>query len=310
MNNRLYNDYGSWIRTVFPYRVQKISVDAGFTCPNRDGSLGTGGCAFCDNSTFSPAYCHGRRSVAEQIEAGKAFFARKYPGMRYLAYFQAHTNTYAPSVDALKRLYDEALGADGVVGLVIATRPDCVWPGLLDYLGRLASQTFVTVEYGIESANDLTLRAMGRGHDFECSRRAVEQTAARGIFTCGHIILGLPGEDEAESLRQAPLISALSLDILKLHQLQLIRGTRLAEEYARRPFRTYSAEEYARLVAAYLQLLRKDLVVERFVSQSPGEAVVAPRWGLKNHEFADMLCRHMRRHGICQGQLAAGGGQP
>lgn len=310
MNNRLYNDYGTWIRTVFPYRVQKLSVDAGFTCPNRDGRLGTGGCAFCDNSTFSPAYCRGRLSVGEQIEAGKDFFARKYPDMRYIAYFQAHTNTYAPSLDHLKRLYEEALDADGVVGLAIATRPDCVWPELLDYLGRLARQTFVTVEYGIESANDLTLRAMGRGHDFACSRRAVEETAARGIVTCGHVILGLPGEDETESLRQAPIISGLRLNILKLHQLQVIRGTRLAEAYARRPFRTYSAEEYARLVAAYLQLLRKELVIERFTSQSPAGMVIAPQWGLKNHEFADMLCQYMSQNGIYQGQLADGGSAP
>ena len=310
MNKRVYNDYGTWVRTVLPGRVQKISVDAGFTCPNRDGRISTGGCAFCDNRTFNPAYCDPRRSIAGQIEAGKAFFARKYPDMKYIAYFQAYSNTYADSVERLRRAYEEALAVDGVVGLAIATRPDCVTAPVLDYLGRLARQTFLTVEYGIESANDLTLRAINRGHDFGCSRRAIEETAARGIITCGHVIIGLPGEDAAECLRQAPLVSGLKLDILKLHQLQVIRGTRLAEEYSRKPFPTYTADGYMRLVAAYLQLLRKDLVIERFVSQSPAGMVIAPQWGLKNHEFADMLCQYMSQNGIYQGQLADGGSAP
>ena len=211
-----------------------------------------------------------------------------------------------------QRAYEEALAVDGVVGLAIATRPDCVPPPVLDYLGRLARQTFLTVEYGIESANDLTLRAINRGHDFGCSRHAIEETAARGIITCGHVIIGLPGEDAAECLRQAPLVSGLKLDILKLHQLQVIRGTRLAEEYSRKPFPTYTADGYMRLVAAYLQLLRKDLVIERFVSQSPSGMVIAPKWGLKNHEFTDLLVNYMLSNGMRQGQLAsvgAGGGQ-
>ncbi len=188
MNNQLYNDYGTWIRTVFPYRVQKISVDAGFTCPNRDGSIGSGGCTFCDNNTFNPPYCNPAHTIAAQLEAGKAFFARKYPEMRYLAYFQAYTNTYAQPLERLKRMYDEALSVDGVVGLVIGTRPDCVTGSLLDYLGELARQVFVTVEYGIESANDATLAAINRGHDFECARRAVAETAERGITTGAHVI--------------------------------------------------------------------------------------------------------------------------
>lgn len=304
MNNRLYNDYGTWIRSVFPYRVQKISIDAGFSCPNRDGSIGSGGCIFCDNRTFNPAYCNPGSGITAQLEAGKAFFSRKYPEMRYLAYFQAYTNTYAQPIDKLRRMYEEALAVDGVVGIVIGTRPDCVDDSLLDYLAELARQTFVTVEYGIESANDATLAAINRGHDFECSRRAIAETARRGIITGGHVIIGLPGEDREESLRQAPLISSLDLNILKIHQLQIIRGTKLAEMYERKPFHTYSAGEYIELTARYLQLTREDMIMERFVSQSPQGMVIAPKWGLKNHEFTNLLVNYMRKNNIRQGQLA------
>lgn len=300
MNKRLYNDYGTWIRNQFPFRVQKLSVDAGFSCPNRDGSKGRGGCVFCDNRTFNPSYCRSGDGLRQQIEAGKEFFARKYSEMKYLAYFQAFTNTYAP-LDHLKRLYEEALAVDGVVGLVIGTRPDCVSTALLDYLATLARQTFLVVEYGIESANDATLRLINRGHDFECSRRAIEETAARGIKTGGHIIIGLPGEDAEESLRQADTISALPLTMLKIHQMQVVKGTALERMFAEKPFHVYTVEEYVRLIAEYVQHLRWSLVLERFVSQSPKEMLIAPQWGLKNHEFADLLDKHMRAVGARQG---------
>ena len=300
MNKRLYNDYGTWIRNQFPFRVQKLSVDAGFSCPNRDGSKGHGGCVFCDNRTFNPSYCRSGDGLRQQIEAGKEFFARKYSEMKYLAYFQAFTNTYAP-LDHLKRLYEEALAVDGVVGLVIGTRPDCVSTALLDYLATLARQTFLVVEYGIESANDATLRLINRGHDFECSRRAIEETAARGIRTGGHIIIGLPGEDAEESLRQADTISALPLTMLKIHQMQVVKGTALERMFAEKPFHVYTVEEYVRLIAEYVQHLRWSLVLERFVSQSPKEMLIAPQWGLKNHEFADLLDKHMRAVGARQG---------
>ena len=259
-----YIDFGTWIRGIFPFRVQKLTIDAGFTCPNRDGRISTGGCSFCDNRTFNPSYCDRTKSVTQQLNDGKAFFARKYPDMRYLAYFQAYTNTYA-SLDRLKAIYEEALSVDGVVGIVIGTRPDCVSGQLLDYLHDLSRHTFVMVEYGIESANDDTLRRINRGHNFECSRQAIANAHSRGLFTCGHVILGLPGEDAAESLRQAPIISSLPIDVLKIHQLQVIRGTTLAKEYAEHPFHIYSAEEYISLVAGYIRLLRRDLVIERFV---------------------------------------------
>ncbi len=284
-----YNDFGTWLRKQFPdFRVQKISIDAGFTCPNRDGRISTGGCTYCDNRTFNPSYCDRNKSIREQLKEGKNFFNRKYSNMKYLAYFQAFTNTYG-SVDLLKKMYEEALQEEDIVGLVIGTRPDCISTPLLDYLEQLSHQTFLIVEYGIESANNDTLRRINRGHTFECSKKAVEMTAERGILTGGHIILGLPGEDREESLRQAPVISGLPLNILKIHQMQIIKGTRLAEEYLQNPFHLYTVEEYVRLIADYISLLRKDLVLERFVSQSPPELLVAPRWGLKNYQFVHLL---------------------
>lgn len=296
-----YNDYGRWIRSKFPFKVQKISIDAGFSCPNRDGKTGRGGCIFCDNRTFNPSYCDRKNSIRKQLEEGKMFFGRKYPDMKYLAYFQAYTNTYAP-VDKLRELYEEALNTEDVVGIVIGTRPDCMPDELLDYLERLSRQTFLVVEYGIESANNDTLRLINRGHTFECAKETIAKTAERGITTGGHIIIGLPGEDAAESLRQAPIISDLRLDILKIHQMQIIKGTRLADIYTQKPFHLYSPGEYIKLISEYIGMLRADLILERFVSQSPKELLIAPQWGMKNHEFTDLLNNHLKRNGIFQGQ--------
>lgn len=297
-----YNDFSTWIRSKFDFRVQKISIDAGMTCPNRDGKISHGGCIFCDNRTFNPSYCHKHDSITEQLNAGKKFFSRKYPEMKYLAYFQAFTNTYAP-LDTLKSYYEEALAVEDVVGLVIGTRPDCISSELLDYLAELSKRVFVLVEYGIESANDETLKRINRGHDFECCRRAIDETHKRGILVGGHIILGLPGEDAEESIRQAEIISSLPLDILKMHQMQIIRNTRLAELYTEHPFHVYSVEEYIQLIAHYIQHLRPSLVLERFVSQSPANLLIAPKWGLKNYEFTNLLHNYLRENNIRQGSL-------
>lgn len=297
-----YNDYGTWLRQRFPYKVQKISVDAGFTCPNRDGRLGTGGCIYCNNDSFNPSYCQREKSVKQQLVEGKEFFRRKYPEMRYMAYFQAFTNTYS-TLDHLKSLYEEALDVEDVVGLVIGTRPDCIDDTLLDYLTQLARQTMVTLEYGIETANDDTLRLIRRGHDFQCVRDAVERTKGRGIVIGGHVILGLPGEDAEESVRQATIMSKLGLDVLKIHQMQIIRGTRLAQMYAENPFHLYSPEEYSELIVRYLEHLSEDMVVERFASQSPKEMLIAPKWGLKNYELTNLIVNKMKREGRRQGSL-------
>ena len=295
-----YNDFGNWARNRFPYKIQKISIDAGFTCPNRDGRISHGGCIYCNNRSFNPSYLHSKHSISEQIEKGKAFFAHKYPDMKYLAYFQAYTNTYAP-LDSLKSIYEEALECEDVVGIVIGTRPDCVTPPLLDYLEQLNRTTTVIVEYGVESVNDKTLLRINRGHDFACSKTAIESTSARGIITGAHIILGLPGENQCESIRQASIISSLPINILKIHQLQIIRNTPLADVYLKNPFHLYSMDEYIELVATYIQYLRKDIVLDRFISQSPPELLVAPNWGIKNHEFTDKLNQYLKNHNIYQG---------
>lgn len=292
-----YNDFGTWIRKQLPFRVQKISIDAGFTCPNRDGKIGVGGCIFCDNKSFNPSYCSHRKSITEQLEDGKHFFAKKYPDMKYLAYFQAYTNTY-DKVDKLKLLYEEALQVKDVVGIVIGTRPDCVSSELLDYLEELNKRTFLIVEYGIESCNDETLHYINRGHNFACTRKAIEKTAERNIYVGGHVIMGLPGEDASESLRQAPIISSLPLTMLKIHQMQIIKGTRLAKIYKEKPFHLYTVEEYIDLIIKYIRLLRRDLVLERFVTQSPSEMLVAPKWGLKNYEFTNLLNKRLREEGL------------
>lgn len=291
-----YVEFGPWLQSELGCKVQKISVNAGMTCPNRDGTLGTGGCTFCNNQTFNPAYCRTEKSVTQQLEEGKQFFARKYPAMKYLAYFQAYTNTYA-ELDRLVSLYEEALRVPDVVGLVIGTRPDCMPDNLLDYLEELNRRTFLIVEYGVESANDETLLRINRGHTFRQSFEAIRRTAERGIRVGAHVILGFPWEPFDELMRQAEEIGRLPLTTLKLHQLQIIRGTQLAREYAEHPWAVPTAEEYIDLVLHYISRLPYGLVMERFVSQSPPEMVIAPQWGLKNHEFANLLRNRMVKFG-------------
>ena len=291
-----YVEFGPWLQSELGCKVQKISVNAGMTCPNRDGTLGTGGCTFCNNQTFNPAYCRTEKSVTQQLEEGKQFFARKYPAMKYLAYFQAYTNTYA-ELHRLVSLYEEALRVPDVVGLVIGTRPDCMPDNLLDYLEELNRRTFLIVEYGVESANDETLLRINRGHTFRQSCEAIRRTAERGIRVGAHVILGFPWEPFDELMRQAEEIGRLPLTTLKLHQLQIIRGTQLAREYAEHPWAVPTAEEYIDLVLHYISRLPYGLVMERFVSQSPPEMVIAPQWGLKNHEFANLLRNRMVKFG-------------
>ena len=300
----LYYDFATFLAQYFEGKVQKISIHAGFTCPNRDGSKGTGGCTYCNNQTFNPEYCNPHLGIRRQLEDGIAFFARKYPQMRYLAYFQAYTNTYG-ELEQLIAMYEEALSVDGVVGIVIGTRPDCMPDSLLDYIEQLSRRTFVMVEYGIESANDQTLLRINRGHDFAAAVDAIRRTHERGILVGGHLILGLPGEDSAELMRQAEAIAALPLDMVKLHQLQLIRGTRMAREYEQCPedFHLYTVDEYIDLAIDYIERLPSTMVVERFISQSPRSLLIAPDWGMKNYQFVDRLRRRMQERATWQGRL-------
>lgn len=300
----LYNEFGAYLQRLFGCKVQKITIDGGFTCPNRDGTKGRGGCTYCNNRTFSPAYCHKHLPVAEQMRTGIAFFAHKYPQMRYLAYFQAYTNTY-DSLENLKRRYEEAISVEGCLGVVIGTRPDCMPDELLSYLKELSERTFVLVEYGIESTSDTTLLRINRGHDYACAVDAVKRTAACGIPVGAHIILGLPREGREELMRQAAELSKLPLTTLKLHQLQLIRGTRMAEEYEANPmeFSLFSLDDYIETVVDYVERLNPSFVLERFASQSPKELLIAPDWGLKNHELVAKIKRRMRERNTWQGRL-------
>jgi radical SAM protein (TIGR01212 family) len=297
-------DFSEFLSRRFTFKVQKISLNAGFTCPNRDGTKGWGGCTYCNNQTFNPAYCKTEKSVTRQLNEGKQFFSRKYPDMKYLAYFQAYTNTYA-EVDELKRKYEEALNVDDVVGLVIGTRPDCMPDSLLQYLKELNKETFLLVEYGIETTDDETLKRINRGHTYADTADAVKRTAACGILTGGHIILGLPGERREDMVKQATLLSLLPLTTLKIHQLQLIRGTRMAHEYTENPqfFRIFNVDEYVDLVIDYIEHLRPDIVLERFVSQSPKELLIAPGWGLKNYEFTALVRKRMKEREAYQGKF-------
>lgn len=299
-----YNDFSTFLGEYFDCKVQKISINAGFTCPNRDGVKGNGGCTYCNNQTFNPEYCRTEKSVKQQLEEGKIFFAKKYPDMKFLAYFQAYTNTYS-ELESLKKKYEEALSVDGVVGLVIGTRPDCMPDDLLDYLAELKKTTFLLVEYGIESTNDETLLRINRGHTYADTIDAVTRTAARGILTGGHVILGLPGESNEDIIAQATTLSRLPITTLKMHQLQLIRGTKMAHEFELNPesFHLYDVDEYIDLVIDYIEHLRPDLVLERFVSQSPKSLLIAPDWGLKNYEFTDRVKKRLSERQAYQGRL-------
>lgn len=300
----LYNEFSAYLRSVFGCKVQKITLDGGFTCPNRDGTKGWGGCTFCNNQTFNPAYCHRHKSITEQMKEGIGFFAHKYPSMKYLAYFQAYTNTYG-SIEELQERYEAALKVEGCVGIVIGTRPDCMPESLLDYLEKLNRKTFVLVEYGIESTDDATLLRINRGHDYACAADAVKRTAARGIPVGVHIIIGLPGESAENLQRQASLLSELPITTLKLHQLQLIRGTRMATEYEESPgdFCLFEMNDYIETVIDYIERLRPDIVLERFASQSPKELLIAPDWGVKNYELVEKIKHRMRERSTYQGRL-------
>jgi radical SAM protein (TIGR01212 family) len=299
-----YLNYNQILKTEFSERVQKISINAGFTCPNRDGSKGTGGCTYCNNQTFSPEYCTSNKSVSEQVEEGIAFFHHKYKAQLYLAYFQSYTNTY-DSTDNLKAIYEEALSYPNVIGLVVGTRPDCVSEELLDYFAGLAKKYYVMIEYGIESTHDETLKFINRGHDYACAEKAIRDTASRGIRVGAHIILGLPGEERETILSHADILSQLPITALKIHQLQLVRGTKMALQFTEHPewFHLYSAEEYIDLAIDFVERLNPDIAIERFVSQSPKELLIAPEWGLKNFEFTAKIEKRLTERDAWQGRL-------
>ena len=289
-NNPYFKDYADFLSERFDGKVQKITINAGFTCPNRDGTLGRGGCAYCNNSSFSPMTGADVRSVSRQIEDGKRFFAKKYPEMRYLAYFQSYTNTYGET-ERLMSLYSEALSDSDVVGLIIGTRPDCMPDSLLSRLAGLNKSKTVIIEYGAESSHDSTLAAVNRCHDWATTVDAVMRTHQAGLAVGLHFILGLPGETHDMMMTTVDRASRLPIDCIKFHQLQIVRGTRLASDYlsGRQPLTLFDVDEYIDLCVEIVSRIRKDIAIERFVSQSPDNLLIAPRWGLKNYEFTHKL---------------------
>ena len=292
-----YKTYSEYLAEKFPgtAKIQKIGVTAGFSCPNRDGTIGRGGCAYCNNDSFSPDYVTANKGedIERDIERGKLFFAAKYPQMRYLAYFQSYTNTHGADRDTLISLYRRAVRADGVIGLVIGTRPDCVPDDLLEELGAMnRNECPVMMEYGAESSHNSTLLAVNRCHTWETTVDAVLRTASRGIDVGLHFIMGLPGETEDMMLETVRRATRLPITTLKFHQLQIIRGTEFARIYAQNPnyFNLFTPERYAELCRKIIDIVRDtNIAIERFVSQSPDSLLVAPRWGLKNYQFANML---------------------
>jgi radical SAM protein (TIGR01212 family) len=297
-----YKDFSDFLQSVFSFKVQKISINAGFTCPNRDGTKGWGGCTYCNNQTFSPQYAANDKSVTQQLEDGIRFFSRKYPQMKYLAYFQAYTNTY-DSVENTLAKYREALSHPDVVGLIVATRPDCMPDELLDQLQLISRNYFLLVEYGIESTNNEILAFINRGHTYEETVETIWRTASRKIYCGAHLILGLPGETREMILAGADKISRLPLTTIKLHQLQLIRNTRMARQLEEKPetVHFYTVDEYIDLCIDFLERLHPDFYIERFVSQSPSELLIAPTWGLKNHEFTAKVNKRITERGSFQG---------
>jgi uncharacterized protein len=275
-----YKSYSDYFKNIFGGRVQKISVDAGFTCPNRDGTKGIGGCTFCDNNAFNPSYCESKKSITQQIEEGIEFHRKRYRrAKQFLVYFQAYSNTYKPLND-LKPLYEEALSHPFVVGLVIGTRPDTIDQPKLDYLKELQAKAYIMLEYGIESVYDATLQRVNRGHSFEEAILAIRMTHNAGIPCGGHFIFGLPGETREMMLDSARIISELPLTTVKFHQLQIFKNTRMADEFKLQPqdFDLFSLGEYIDFIVGFCELLRPDIVIERFAGEVPPRYLVTPPW--------------------------------
>jgi uncharacterized protein len=303
-----YNDYNSYLRNIYGCRVQKISLDAGLTCPNRDGTLSAAGCIYC-NARGSGTGAHaGGLSITDQLLKGKAALSRRYKAKKFIAYFQSFSNTYAP-VSKLKRLYDEALAVDDVVGLSVGTRPDCVAEPVLDLLTAHAADHLVWIEYGLQSAHDATLAFINRGHDVACFRKAVDATHAHGLKVCAHVILGLPQETRAQMLATARFLSELPVAGVKLHLLYVVRDTPLERLYRAGTYRCLSQAAYVELVCEFLERLPEQVVIQRLTGDPHPAELVAPLWSLRKRETLDMIKTALKERNTWQGKRL-GRGRP
>jgi hypothetical protein len=287
----MYRDYASYIKEKFGMRVQKIALNPGFNCPNRDGKIGLGGCTYCNNQTFSPFYGKASTPIPLQLEQGIAFFSKKYKCQKYIAYFQSYTNTYA-DIETLENIYYQALENPNVIGLTVATRPDCINEKVLNLLQKISEKYYTVLELGVESCYDKTLKMINRGHTFLQAENAIKKAAGYGLEICAHLIMYLPGETEDMMLKTADIMSALPVKILKLHQLQIIKDTKMEQQFKENPelFSLPTADEYADFVVKYIKRSRQDMIFERFISESPMDMVVAPKWnGIKNYQFTQKI---------------------
>ncbi|HQN59487.1 MAG TPA: TIGR01212 family radical SAM protein [Bacteroidales bacterium] len=303
---RRFNSFADWFTGLVGGRVQKLSINAGFTCPNRDGTLGYGGCTYCNNEAFIPGYCTPDKSVSEQIEQGIAFHRLRYRRAKhYIAYFQAYTNTYA-GIERLTALYNEALNHPLVAGIVIGTRPDCISGELLDWLALMARDYFVMIEYGIESVNNDVLRRINRGHDFATAVQALEETSLRGLYAGAHLIFGLPGESRRAIADSAEVISSLPLASLKIRQLQLVKETAMAREYEQNPgaFDLYSLDDYLDLVISFTERLSPGIMIDRISGEAPPRMLADPRdWHMRSNEIFGLFEKRLEERNTWQGRL-------
>jgi radical SAM protein (TIGR01212 family) len=298
---KYYNAYSDFILHRYGERVQKVTVDAGFTCPNRDGTLARGGCIYCNNDSFNPASNDPAKSISQQIGEGIKFLQQRYKVQKYFVYFQPFSNTYAP-LERLKIYYQEALTCHpGVVGLTIGTRPDCVDEQKLDYLAELAKKYDITIEYGLESIYDETLTKINRHHDFQSYLNAVALTKERGIQICTHIILGFPWETETQWLREADVLGDIPMDFLKIHHLHIVRNTLLGEQYLTQPFELISYPRYINLVCSFLERLNPKIIIQRLAGQTPADLLLAPRWNKSNTEILLDIDQEFERRQSWQG---------
>ena len=305
-HERRFNAYSNYFRKIYGTRVQKVSIDAGFSCPNRDGTRGTGGCTYCNNDAFNPSYCLPEKSISQQIAEGVEFHKWRYSeAVSYLAYFQAFSNTHAP-VETLRKLYEEALSFPGVIGIIIGTRPDCIDDEKLALIREISGKSYVAIEYGIESCYNKTLKRINRGHSFEEAVAAVEKTTALGINSGAHFIFGLPGETRDEMLRQAEIISTLPLKTVKFHQLQIIKGTAMEKEFEHNPsdFQLFSWDEYLEFFISFLEKLNPAIVVERFTGEAPPRFLTGEGWGKKRtDQIVALIEKRLEELDTWQGKL-------
>jgi len=304
--NKRYNSYNEYFKRTFGSRVQKVSIDAGFTCPNRDGKAGTGGCTYCNNEAFNPSYCQPSKSITQQINEGIEFHKVRYRrAMQYLAYFQTYSNTYAP-LSRLKEIYDEALQHPDIIGLVIGTRTDCMDDEKLQYFASLSQKYYVIIEYGLETTNNATLAAINRGHNFEQAETMIRKTASYGIKTGMHLIFGLPGESREEMLSRAEVVSGLPLSTIKFHQLQIVKDTVMARQFEENPdfFTLFSLDEYVEFIVAFIERLNPDFVIERFTGEVPPRFLISQPWGsLRADQVAVMIEAELEKRDTWQGRL-------